>query len=232
MKLCVDAGNTRIKWAVWDGHDWRQAGHVASHEASGPDWSAVQADEVWISNVAGPEVAQRLQRAAVQRGWPVHVVRAMLRYGGLENGYADPARLGVDRWAAAVAAWQCQRGASVVVSCGTATTIDGISAQGRFLGGLILPGLSLMQSSLCSATAQLQMGAAQYQSFPDNTADALFSGAVQATLGAIQRQLALLPQARLLLTGGAAPLLLPHLNDAEPVADLVLQGVRLISQGV
>ncbi len=232
MKLCVDAGNTRIKWAVWDGQGWQQAGQVASHEASGPDWSRLRADVVWISNVAGPAVAQRLQRAAAQRGWPLHWVQATPCFGGLENGYADPTRLGVDRWAAAVAAWQPQSGACLVVSCGTATTIDAISVAGRFLGGLILPGLTLMQSSLCGATAQLQMGAAQYRLFPDNTADALFSGAVQATLGAIERQRVALPHARLLLTGGAAPLLLPYLPAAESQVDLVLQGVRRISEGV
>lgn len=231
MWLCVDAGNTRIKWALWDGQAWQQTGQCLTRQAATLEWRDLPATAVWVANVAGPEVEQQLQRAADEQGWPLHLLRSTTRWGSLENGYARPAQLGVDRWLAAVAAWQHVRQACVVVNCGTATTIDSIAASGRFLGGLIVPGLNLMQNSLCANTAQLQTGAGQYRAFPDNTADALFSGAIQATLGAIQRQHALLPAAQLLLTGGAATLLRPHLPQAIWREDLVLQGIRLIAAG-
>ena len=127
----------------------------------------------------------------------------------------------------------------MVVNCGTAITIDTLSGQGEFIGGLILPGFDLMQHSLAAATNQLKSveakpGQGKYAQFPLNTADALFSGAMQACCGAIQRQYALLEDedAPVVLSGGSAGLLQGNLNLPLRVMDnLVLRGLLLISQG-
>jgi type III pantothenate kinase len=119
------------------------------------------------------------------------------------------------------------------VNSGTATTVDALSATGEFLGGLILPGVELMQRSLSDATAQLGFMRGTYAAFPQNTADALFSGAIQATCGAIGRQHALLTDvvAPAVMAGGAAEILREHLNLPLLVVDnLVLQGLLLIAQ--
>lgn len=232
MKFCVDAGNTRIKWAVGAGESWQSFGQCSSAQAVELDWSGWDAPsrQVWISNVAGEAVAQQLRRASAARGWQACFITAEGYQAGVRNGYAHPSQLGVDRWAALVGAWQRVRGAVVVVNCGTATTIDTVSAQGVFLGGLIVPGLTLMQRSLNHATAQLPLGVGHYATFPKNTQDALFSGALQATLGAIERQRAQSPQSVLLLTGGAAQQVLPYLSDAAWIEHLVLQGISRISE--
>jgi type III pantothenate kinase len=149
------------------------------------------------------------------------------------NTYAQPGQLGSDRWAALIAAWHLLGKAALVVNCGTATTIDALSAQGMFLGGLILPGVELMQRSVIGATAQLQSADAEYAPFPQNTADALYSGAVQASCGAIQRQHLLLGDmhAPVLLSGGAAAQLEGKVGlPVQRVDDLVLKGIWLISQ--
>lgn len=232
MKFCVDAGNTRIKWAVGSGDDWQQFGQHPTAQAATLNWSdwSAPSEQVWISNVAGEGVAQQLRTACERRGWQARFVVSEVTRAGVHNGYAKPTQLGVDRWAALVGAWQQVLGAAVVVNCGTATTIDTLSEQGMFLGGLIVPGLTLMQRSLTHATAQLPLGAGHYAAFPDNTQDALFSGALQATLGAIERQRSQSPQAALLLTGGAAQQVLPYLPDARWVAHLVWQGISRLSE--
>jgi type III pantothenate kinase len=123
--------------------------------------------------------------------------------------------------------------ACLVVNCGTATTIDVLSAQGEFLGGLIIPGIELMQSSLYGATAGLRHMPGNYESFPRSTQNAIFSGSVQATCGAIQRQYELLKanHAQIVLSGGAAEELLGHLNmPIFRVEDLVLHGLHVISR--
>ena len=154
---------------------------------------------------------------------------------GVRNGYEQPERLGSDRWAALIAAWRHVRGACLVVNCGTATTIDALSAQGEFLGGLILPGVSLMQHSLATNTAQLDAEQGVLRDFPRNTADAIHSGILRATLGAVRHQFGLL-QARggpvhCLLGGGAVDVVRPHLDlPAERMDNLVLQGLQIIGE--
>src|SRR5262249_2725977 len=111
--------------------------------------------------------------------------------GGV-NRYARPSQLGADRWAAPRAARARARAsahfapACVVVNAGTAVTIDALDADGVFQGGLILPGMRLMLEALAANTAALKSEPGTFRAFPDNTADALYSGAVQAICGAIE----------------------------------------------
>jgi len=93
--------------------------------------------------------------------------------------------------------------------------------------------VELMQRSLYDATVQLQVAQGEYAPFPLNTADALYSGAIQANCGAIERQYALLgdDSAPVVLSGGAAATLQNHLNLPLHVVDnLVLQGLLLIAR--
>lgn len=234
MKLFIDAGNTRIKWAMRDAAGWHALHSLPTADAHQLAFPAEAiSTPVWISNVAGETVAQAIRAACAVHAWQVRFIRAETQQGGVKNGYAHPPQLGCDRWAALIAAWQMQQQACLVVNCGTATTVDALSAQGEFLGGLILPGISLMQSSLTGATAQLQQAAGKSSDFPTNTADALLNGAIQATCGAIERQFALLNDANasVILSGGAAhPLTAALRLPTQHVENLVLQGLWQISQ--
>lgn len=236
MKLLIDAGNTRIKWALLAGETWTHLPAVAitqAHTLAAQIATFPALNSVWVSNVAGENIAQYIQAACAARQLPVQFVRAQKSYAGVSNLYHTPAQLGADRWMALIAAWQMFGRAALVVNCGTATTIDALSARGEFLGGLIVPGIALMQHSLVANTAQLQENAGQYAVFPRNTADAIYSGALCATAAAIARQYEQLndPHAPLILSGGAAQALQDLLKlPVTWVDDLVLQGLKIMSQ--
>ena len=244
MRLLIDAGNTRIKLALADGEDWRPVENLPVRPAEDPNprlddglerltAGSPAVEQVWVSNVAGDEVARHIHAACAARHWSPRFIAAQPAQCAVRNGYEQPAQLGSDRWAALIAAWHQTGGRCLVVNCGTATTIDTLSARGEFMGGLILPGVNLMQRGLIAATAQLSAGDGAYADFPRNTADALLSGAIQASCGAIRRQHALLndDDAPVLLSGGAAAQLRPHLNlPLRMVDNLVLQGLLLIAQ--
>jgi len=122
-----------------------------------------------------------------------------------------------------------------VVNCGTATTVDALSDDGVFIGGLILPGAALMQRSLHDNAALLQSAQGTLRDFPLNTADAIRSGTIRATQGAIMRQYNLLqqrfPAARCLLSGGAAESVMAQLAvGCERRDDLVLQGLQVMGE--
>ncbi len=235
MKLLIDAGNTRIKWALADGQVWLRSGILPVEQAVelSHQFAGLQGiRQVWVSNVAGEEIAQHIRDACVPA--QPRFIAAREAQCGVRNGYSSPAQLGSDRWAALIAAWHLVRGACLVVNSGTATTVDALSATGEFIGGLILPGVELMQHSLRGGTVQLQTAqAGEYAPFPLNTADALYSGALQASCGAIERQHALLgdSSAPVVLSGGAAAALRNRLNMPLHVVDnLALQGLWLIAQ--
>lgn len=251
MKLLIDAGNSRIKWALVSGGNWLCSGDLPTVQADRlaqgiADQLALQTPgtglhdirQIWVSNVAGEECARHIRNIAAGRSGQPHFVVARKSQCGVSNAYSSPSQLGSDRWAALIAAWHLVHGECLVVNSGTATTIDALSAQGEFVGGLILPGVELMQCSLVAAADQLKSAPGEYVRFPLNSADALFSGAIQASCGAIERQYNLLGDdgAQVILSGGAARVLQPCLDQklfaAPPrvVDNLVLQGLSLMAQ--
>lgn len=236
--LLLDVGNSRCKWARVEAGRW--TAHGALDNAKIDTLKQVFArlpvpSRILVSNVAGAAMAARLR--ALFSMWPTDATFIVARafQCGVRNGYTHPEQLGSDRWAALVGAWQRVGGACLVVNCGTATTLDALSADGEFIGGLILPGVELMQHSLLARTALLPKEGGRLCDFPLNTADALLSGAVRATQGAIAQQYNLLQRhcgaVRCLVSGGAAAVVLPQLAVVcEQVDDLVLHGLQVIGE--
>jgi type III pantothenate kinase len=234
VKLLLDIGNSNIKSARLEGDIWQSDTQqsLAQHAEFIAQIQALDnLDAIWMSNVAGVAISQLLQSSFAAKPIKINLIRARPQQCGVINHYQHPAQLGSDRWCALIGAWTQFKRAALVVNCGTATTIDTLSAKGEFLGGLILPGVALMQSCLAARTAQLAHGAGGYQIFPCNTADAMASGALQATLGAMARQRQNLGDTLLILTGGAAPLVAAQLDEKfELIENLVLQGIAQIAQ--
>ncbi len=248
--LLIDAGNSRIKWTL--GH----IGHV-SLEAQGVvalgDWGALREQwnhvheihQVWLCNVAGASSEAQLLQLAQEKfphaAW--QVARAQSEQCGVTNPYAPPAKLGADRWAMLVAAHHLYpRQHVLIVSSGTATTIDALDSRGHFIGGVILPGLQLMHRALAHSTADLPELSElsenhQASDFALNTRDAIASGCLHAHIGAIERMYKTLQErasgqaVSMILPGGAAGQLTGafqypvHLHN-----NLVLTGLNVIAQ--
>jgi type III pantothenate kinase len=238
--LLFDAGNSRCKWAwIVDGI-WQRQGVLDNADRA--SWYALRAEfsvlaspqKILLSNVAGLVMEQRLRELCAVWQCPLVFITAQDHQCGVRNGYTNVKQLGSDRWAALLAAWELSHGACLVVNCGTATTVDALSATGDFLGGLILPGMDLMRRSLLENTAQLNFPTGNIEDFPRNSADAIASGVLWANIGTIQHQYRLLSAqfaARCILSGGAASLMLPYLGlQADMLDDLVLRGLQIIGQ--
>lgn len=239
MILAIDAGNTRIKWGVHDGNAWLAAGAVATREAGGlgQSWAlAPPAGQAIASNVAGDEVRAALEAACRSRGLVLRTIASQASQLGVVNGYREPGQLGADRWAALIAAHRLEPGNKLVVNVGTALTIDALAGDGRFLGGIIVPGPALMRRSLDRGTAGLRLTEGRFDEFPRSTPDAITSGAIQAAAGAIAQMRdamarAGLAPARAVVSGGAAGEIAPHLPLACSIHEnLVLDGLALIAR--
>jgi len=236
-RLLIDAGNTSLKWAVVEGGQW-----CAEGRSDYADWAGLRAEltadtHCFVACVTDPararQIATLLDEAGISPTW----LKAEAGFADLKNTYLKPQQLGVDRWMGLIAARQRTREAVLVVSVGTALTVDAMNADGVFLGGVIVPGVNLMRQALRQGTAQIADAAGEWQAFPRNTADAVQSGIVAALCGAIERQHARLAEAsrltpRCLLTGGDAGVLHAQLSVAvERVPSLVLEGIDCVARG-
>jgi type III pantothenate kinase len=235
----VDAGNTRIKWGLHDGRAYVATGAVDTAKAASladaiP--ASPRAARALASNVAGTAVREALERACTARGVALAFIASRGEQLGVKSGYRDPGQLGTDRWAALIGAHHAGPGHKLVVNAGTALTIDALTADGRFLGGMIVPGPALMRRSLDRGTAGLRLTEGSFADFPTSTPDAITTGAIQACAGAIERMRDAMagagcPPSRIVLSGGAAPELAGHLPIAATIREnLVLDGLLLIAR--
>jgi type III pantothenate kinase len=238
--LAIDVGNTRLKWGLFrDSQALRQDAieleQINSLHLNG--WAELDApDRIVGSNVAGESARQRVEDQAARWGRTVDWISPQPEQLGVKNGYDRPALLGADRWASLVAARaRVPEQACLIITVGTAVTMDSLTAQGQFLGGLILPGFGLMLQALEAGTAGLRVPSGEYQSFPTNTSNALMSGGIHALAGAAERVRRLLREQAgetpvVLLAGGAASKLAEFLPfNFQTVENLVLEGVVQIA---
>ena len=240
MLLVIDIGNTRTKWALADDAGILQDMEICLNaDIEEANFLVKQATKAVIANVAGDAIAQQITQLLAPL--PVHFVTAKAQACGVKNKYA--ANLGIDRWAALVAAWQHTKHATVVVNAGTAITIDALG-DGVFLGGSIMPGLGLLRDALSNNTALLNVEEGAFAEFPVNTPDAIQTGCLNAVVGAIH-----LMQKRLEKRSGWLPKLVISGGDARHIAqaltvqaantgmkqviiidNLVLQGLVLLAK--
>ena len=236
--LAIDAGNSRIKWGLHDDGSWEVQGWVETHRAArlGRAWAELEPpDTIIASSVAGTRVAAAIAAAARRLRRPVHYLKSAASQGGVRNSYEQPAQLGPDRWAALIGARGLHRDACVVVSAGTTVTVDALTADGVFLGGMIVAGGELMRGALARNTARLRPRGGRFAYFPARTADAIESGVVNSIAGAVERMLRFMREAGeeaplTVVSGGGAQALAPHLNGTIEVVDnLVLEGLVRIA---
>jgi type III pantothenate kinase len=245
--LLIDVGNTFVKWGRYKvsgngsaDENVIESGHCLLAEL--PDlavlWKRFAAPHrTVISNVAGTRARSTLIR--VLEIWP-HAAPANWLISqpeqcGVRNGYRNPAQLGSDRWAGMIGARGIVGAQSVlVVVCGTATTIDFVSAEGEFTGGVILPGVGMMIRSLHEGTAALPDADGEYADNPKQTVDAIVTGCQHAQAGAVERLFRLHhakhPDLTCVISGGAGKALAPRISIPFLYQDnLVLEGLHRIA---
>jgi type III pantothenate kinase len=235
--LLLDAGNSRLKWAFAEGGGF--PGGYAEHEGN----PAAVVDRIpvapvaaaWISNVTGEALGAALSAAVQSRfGIAPAFARVQPECRGLRVAYADPVRLGVDRWLAMLALWCEYRKAFVTASAGTALTFDAVDASGQHLGGVIAPGLLTAQRAVLGAT-RFAAGepVATYQSgLGIDTDSCVRQGAFHACAGLMERlaDRYAVADAPRVLSGGDAAVLIPDLKGGWlHRTDLVMDGLLALA---
>lgn len=251
--LAIDVGNTRLKWALYAApHPGAKLLHHGAafletiDDLAEGDWRALPAPASMLGCiVAGDAVRRRVEQQMELWDIDPRWVVPSAHEAGIVNGYEHPSRLGADRWVALAGARSrvlgmqrlmkaAQPRPALVVMVGTAVTVDALDDEGRFLGGLILPGFGMMLRALEMGTAGLKVPTGDIVDFPTNTSDALMSGGANAIAGAIERQYRRLLQRcgrepLLLVTGGAAIKLTPITDlPFESVDSLIFDGLLLM----
>ena len=224
----IDLGNSRLKCAPLDAPGQRGPVIAIGHEHGDPlppllahigtpDTGA----EVWLASVASAERSRALVQGLRAAGFGVHPIATVAICGKLRIAYADPTRLGVDRFLTLLAACERNDGPWLIVSAGSALTVDLLGSDGRHLGGMIAPMPIAMRVALAQQFTQLDVPEGQPRDFADNTADAIASGTQAALLGVVERAARLAGERlgvapTVLVCGGAADRL-----DALECAPLV-----------
>lgn len=240
MNLLIDIGNSRVHLAADDATDAARSFYYA------PDTLSLLLDRntdhlglperVLVANVAGTGVKAEVISMCSKK-WSVvpEFVCATAHACGVTNAYSDPARLGVDRWLAMIAAWNKYHDNLCVFDCGSALTADLVTIDGRHLGGFIIPGSHMMQNALVSATGQIVLD--QPFHFTDrpgrSTDECVYNGTTFAAAAFIEYMLARCNQLdtryRCILSGGGAGNVTGLLNiryELEP--DLVIEGLKIM----
>ncbi len=246
MLLAVDIGNTRVGCALYE----REEALAVWGMDTVPDRSASAYGEDLLRALEGAGVSPRAIDAALASS----VVRGMVdRMGdvvyevcgvdliaadtsmdlGVEVVVPQPDLVGIDRLLAAGEAHRIHPGPVVLASLGTAVTVDLVSGDGRFLGGTIAPGLGTALRSLHGQTSLLpSVDLTEPEAvLGRETRECIRAGVVYGAAGAIDRiaeELSSLAEGdpALVLTGGDAAFLAPHLHSPHQIEpDLVLRGL-------
>ncbi len=248
--LAIDVGNTRLKWALYEAP--RPAAALLAQGAEFLDHIERLAEGPWADLpppasmlgcvVAGDALRRRAEEQVTERfDCAAQWVVSSTAEAGLVNGYDHPTRLGADRWVAMIGARHRMLGQGaprpmVVVLIGTAVTVEAVDADGKFLGGLILPGHGIMLRALESGTAGLHVPTGEVRDFPTNTSDALTSGGTYAIAGAVERMVAHVrahcgAEPARYMTGGAGWKMAPSMvSPFELVDSLIMDGLLVIAQ--
>lgn len=247
MILLLDVGNTNIKAAVLRDGEMTPVGSV-QHRDVGLGPALAEADripgdimDVVVCSVAGRTIRRELD-AAIRDRFLIEpeFVTATREACGVTNGYPEAARLGPDRWAGLIGAQARGYEVACIVDAGSALTVDGL-VNGRHIGGLIAPGVGMMQAALFSETGNLRALSEEpleggMALFATDTRESIVRGTLLAAASLIHRgqeemarQVGKAPA--LLISGGDAELLLPLLDESvEHVPHLTLEGLALLAR--
>ena len=244
MFLLIDIGNTKTKWMLRDNKSIYKHDSFLTEDI---DQDHFKFDEkvrkVVISNVAGFEKEAILKIKLKNFSCPIEFIKPHKKLNHLINNYQDATKLGTDRWLSALSVSHNIKKPAVIVSVGTAVTIDYVSydekkSQHTFEGGVILPGLHLTKKTLSNNTADLKNSEGVFQILSINTANAIQSGFILSVLGNMKYlfdlALSRSKDVTIVFSGGDAELIHQHIDESlkkyvSVKKDLVLEGLFVLA---
>ena len=245
MFLLIDIGNTKTKWMLRDDKSIYKQDIFFTEDIDQDHFEfGEKIKKILISNVAGFEKEAILKIKLKKFSCPIEFIKPDKKYKYLLNGYQEPATLGADRWLSALSVSHDIKKPAVIVSVGTAVTIDYVSYDQKnnrhtFEGGVILPGLHLTKNTLSNDTADLKNGEGVFQMPPIDTANAIESGFILSVLGNIKSFFEpasnQLKDVVIILSGGDAELIHQHMDEdlkkyVSIKKDLVLEGLFIFAK--
>jgi len=253
MLLAVDVGNTQSHVGVFDGHELVAHWRFATEADETADELAVRISGlVALSDLRLGQVDGSIVSSVVPQLTPEYAGmcaryldgECLIVGPGLSTGMPiqldNPRELGADRLVNAVAAYDRFAGPCAVADFGTAITFDVVSAEGKYLGGVIGPGVEISMEALAQRTAKLPpielgeplgepggvIGKSTHASLQSGIVYG-FAGAVDAVARRVERELG--PETQFVATGGHAQAIIPFCEMIDEVDDLLtLTGLRLI----
>ncbi|HEX2860259.1 MAG TPA: type III pantothenate kinase, partial [Lacunisphaera sp.] len=249
MLLTLDVGNSQIHGGVFDGDTLRAQFRKTTHPIGSSDELGIFLRAVLRENQIDPAAVKRAAICSVVPPVAYPLRAACVKYfqcepfllqagakTGLKIRYRNPAEVGADRVANAIAATQRRpRCNCLVVDCGTATTFDVVTAESDYLGGAILPGVGISAEMLSSRTARLPSVeiARPESALGRSSVESIQAGLYHGHVGAIRHLVAQLTREAfggvkpvILGTGGFARLFELELLFDEIVPELVLFGLK------
>lgn len=236
--LQLDLGNSGLKWRLVDGGEVMMFGTARDGDLQSrlASIQAESVDSIWVASVAAEDVNDELA-AGLRKRWGRDVWFAATAEctNGLVNSYADPARMGVDRWLAMLGAREHSGGRLCVVDAGSALTIDLVDARGQHEGGYIIPGAGLMERALMRDTQRVRFdGGSDSSTTPGtNTAAAVQNGINLALCASVDAAVSMAevsgPAPTILVTGGDGVQLVSLLpRESSYFAELVFEGLSIM----
>ena len=240
MKLYLDVGNSRFKW-IQQGQDLATV--ASSLSALKSQWQSIKTD---ISEIIACSVGKKQTKLQIDTlakklfGRHVCWQETSAEGFGVENAYAKPADLGVDRWVALIAARAlCPDTACVVVDAGTAITVDLLDEDGRHVGGVIMAGKMMLVNAISNAeqlqgefSSDVKRANAVCQSTKEAVASGIYfsiNGGVRAVIEQQVAQInAKINAVPILVTGGDADMIFLDAANLKFMPNLVLDGLHII----
>ncbi|MEM8660384.1 MAG: type III pantothenate kinase [Pseudomonadota bacterium] len=237
--LQLDMGNSSTKWRLIQESEITRRGKYSVDDSASFDAflaCSAEVEQIWISSVLSTE-AEGKQTKMMEEHWAVApwFARSIDECDGFRNSYAEPARLGVDRWLAMLAVWQRRRGRACIIDAGTTMTCDVITDDGCHEGGYIIPGPALMEHALLRETDRVRFTEnASYSLAPGcSTAAAVRHGVALAQVGAAVLAIdrARIEPAQLFFSGGDGEAVMKLADRGGSYApDLVFEGLEIMAQ--
>lgn len=226
-ELLLDIGNSRTKAVL---HQQGVLSLLPDHLADTISEYGISA--VYCASVAGDERIAMVRAESGLQDVRWQIVHSEAAKAGLRNRYAEPQLLGVDRWLAMLGALdRWPKHSILVVDAGTALTLDWIDESGQHLGGWIIPGFRLQQQAVIGHTAKVFNKSMQHAQLAlgTDTSSCLQNGCLSAAVAVIQQAIQLQKTTKVIITGGDANLLLPHLTELNPEVEplLIFRGLSL-----